>query len=138
MIMKITNVSIDLIATEGQAVKAYANVLIDNCFVIKNIRVIKRDKGYLIAMPSKKNEIGTYVDLAHPINVETRKMFEENVLNKFFEEVSKQLKSIKVSKVYELRFNMENVNSVALIEDYKTETLQELEEEIDEFFEKIN
>lgn len=145
--MKITNVSIDLIATEGQAVKAYANVLIDNCFVIKNIRVIKRDKGYLIAMPSKKTSTGLYVDVAHPINTETRKMFEERILSKFFEEINNQLNCVKIPVNYELRVNMVDINEVALVdinrdkiankyqlEDYKTETLQELEEEINETF----
>lgn len=145
--MKITNVSVNLVAIEGQMVKGYASVLIDNCFVIRDIRIIKRDNGYLVAMPSKKTSDGNYVDMAHPINSETRKMFEERILGKFFEEVSSQLKNIKVQENYELRFNTEDIHNIALVdlsqnkvistyllEDYKTETLQELEEEINETF----
>lgn len=143
--MKITNVSITLSAIEGAVVKGYASVLIDNCFAVKDIRIIKRDNGYLVAMPSRKTGAATYVDVAHPINSETRKMFEERILGKFFEEVSSQLKNIKLHENYELRFNTEDIHNIALVdlkqnkvintyllEDYKTETLQELEEEVNE------
>lgn len=145
--MKITNVSVKLESNERQLVKGYASVLIDNCFAIRDIRIIQRDNGYLIAMPSKKTSTGLYVDVAHPINTETRKMFEERILSKFFEEINNQLNCVKIPVNYELRVNMVDINEVALVdinrnkiankyqlEDYKTETLQELEEEINETF----
>jgi stage V sporulation protein G len=34
-------------------------------------------------MPSKKRKDGTYKDIAHPINIETRKMIEEKIIMEY-------------------------------------------------------
>jgi stage V sporulation protein G len=34
-------------------------------------------------MPSKKRKDGTYKDIAHPINNETRKMIEEKIIEEY-------------------------------------------------------
>ena len=52
--MRITSVNVAITAQIGNVVKAYASILIDNCMAIKNIRIIKRENGYLMAMPSRK------------------------------------------------------------------------------------
>ena len=40
-----------------------------------------------IAMPSRKTPTGTYRDIAHPINGETRKMFEDAIIDAYKEEL---------------------------------------------------
>ena len=61
-----------------------ASITLDNCLVIHNIRIIEGNKGLFIAMPSKKIE-DKFFDLVHPINSETRKMFEEEIMAKYNE-----------------------------------------------------
>lgn len=142
--MRITSVNVAITAQIGNAVKAYASILIDNCMAIKNIRIIKRDKGYLMAMPSRK--IGkNYDDITYPINAETRSYVEDKVMDAFWLEVKNQLDSIMLPTNYQLRYNPEDIHDLALIDkdnnkiidkytidDYKSETLKELEEEIEE------
>jgi stage V sporulation protein G len=41
-------------------------------FVVKNLRVVKGDKGIFIGMPSNKKKSGEYVDIFFPITQEAR------------------------------------------------------------------
>lgn len=82
--MKITNVEIKKVEKEDSRLKGMANITLDNCLAIHNIRIIEGDKGLFIAMPSKKVE-DKFFDLVHPINSETRKMFEEEIMAKYNE-----------------------------------------------------
>jgi len=52
--MEITEVKI--IPKEGQdkKLKAYATLMFDNCFVVRNVKVINGNKGLFVAMPSRK------------------------------------------------------------------------------------
>lgn len=85
--MKITSVNVYL--KENSRMKGLASVLLDDCFVIRDIRIIEGENGLFIAMPSKKKADGEYKDIAHPITPECRKMFEDAVLNAYKEEISK-------------------------------------------------
>lgn len=83
--MKITNVDVRKVEKEGSRLRGVANITLDDCLAIHNIRIIEGNRGLFIAMPSKKNEEGNYVDLVHPINSDTRKMFEEEIMTKYNE-----------------------------------------------------
>lgn len=52
--MDITGVKVRLVQGAKQKVKAFCTVTIDDCFVVKDIKVIEGDKGEFIAMPSRK------------------------------------------------------------------------------------
>ena len=79
--MKITSVNVRKIENEGSRMKGIASVLLDDCFAIHDIRIIEGDNGLFIAMPSRKTATGGYRDIAHPINPETRALFEEAILD---------------------------------------------------------
>ena len=79
--MKITSVNVRKIEKEGSRMKGIASVLLDDCFAIHDIRIIEGDNGLFIAMPSRKTATGGYRDIAHPINPETRALFEEAILD---------------------------------------------------------
>jgi stage V sporulation protein G len=51
---------------------AFANVTIMDQFVVKNLRVVKGDKGIFIGMPSNRKKNGEYVDVFFPITQEAR------------------------------------------------------------------
>ena len=81
--MKITSVNVRKIEKEGSRMKGIASVVLDDSFAVHDIRIIEGDKGLFIAMPSKKTNTGDYRDVAHPINPEVRKMFEEDIINAY-------------------------------------------------------
>ncbi|MBR3523910.1 MAG: septation regulator SpoVG [Bacilli bacterium] len=84
--MQITSVNVKKIEKEESRMKGIASVLIDDCFAIRDIRIIEGNEGLFIAMPSRKNADGEYHDIAHPINAETRKMFEDAIFEAYAKE----------------------------------------------------
>jgi len=81
--MKITSVKVRKIEKEDSRMKGIASVVIDDCFAIKDIRIIQGEDKLFIAMPSRKYPDGEYRDVAHPINGETRKMFEDAIIEEY-------------------------------------------------------
>ena len=84
--MEITEVRV--FPVEDEKLKAFVSIILDNCFVISDIKIINGPKGLFISMPSKKRKDGTFRDIAHPLNSDTRRMMEEEVLNCYQAEVS--------------------------------------------------
>ena len=80
--MKISDVKVMLVDNDPR-LKAYVIITIDGCFVIRDIKIIAGEEGLFVAMPSKKTKIGKYLDIAHPINKETRDEMEEIVLSAY-------------------------------------------------------
>ena len=80
--INITNVKV--IKTEGNfRVKGIASITIDDSFVIHDIKIMESEKGLFVAMPSKKCPDGTYKDMAHPINAETRELIQKAIINEY-------------------------------------------------------
>jgi stage V sporulation protein G len=79
--MEITGVKIYPV-TEKK-VKAYASVVFDECFIVRDLKVIDGDSKLFVAMPSKKMKDGSYRDTAHPLNSSMREMIEARVLAAF-------------------------------------------------------
>ena len=88
--MNITDVRIRKVAKEGK-MKAIVSITIDNQFVIHDIKVIEGEKGLFIAMPSRKASDGEYRDIAHPINSATRERISNLIMEKYQEEIAKDL-----------------------------------------------
>ena len=80
--MNVTDVRIRIMEKEGK-LKAVASITIDDCLVIHDIKVIEGDRGLFIAMPSRKAQDGTYKDIAHPINSDTRTELQDLILNNY-------------------------------------------------------
>lgn len=70
--------------TEGK-LRAVASITIDGCFVVHDIKIFERDGEYFIAMPSRKTSDGTFKDVAHPLNSETRELVQSAILGKYAE-----------------------------------------------------
>lgn len=69
--------------------KAYATITFDNCFVVRDLKVISGNTGLFVAMPSKKRKDGTFKDIAHPLNNEFRAKIEKVVLDAYQQEQQK-------------------------------------------------
>ena len=85
--MKITSVTVKKIDKENSRMKGIASVLLDDAFVVYDIRIIEGDNGLFIAMPSRQTSTGGYRDIAHPITSECRKMFEDAVIDAYKAEI---------------------------------------------------
>lgn len=79
--MEITEVRV--FPVDEEKLKAFVSIIIDDCFVVSDIRIISGASGLFISMPSKKRKNGTFRDIAHPLNSETRKRIEEKVLARY-------------------------------------------------------
>ena len=90
--MEITEVRV--FPVEDEKLKAFVSIILDNCFVISDIKIINGPKGLFISMPSKKRKDGTFRDIAHPLNSETRRMMEDRVLTRYREEVGGEAESL--------------------------------------------
>jgi stage V sporulation protein G len=74
---------------DEEKLKAYVNITIDSCFVVRGLKVIKGLHGLFVAMPNKKTKNGFFRDVVHPINAETRQMIETKVMEAYVAEVAK-------------------------------------------------
>src|SRR5262245_3515742 len=79
--MEITDVRV--FPVDEDKLKAFVSIVIDDCFVVSDIKIINGVNGLFISMPSKKRKNGTFRDIAHPLNNETRKKIEDRVLAKY-------------------------------------------------------
>jgi stage V sporulation protein G len=84
--MKITEIRISL--RDDNKLKAFASITLDNCFVIRGLKIIEGAKGVFVAMPSRKRPDGTYQDVAHPINNETRDWMEGLIIEAYEKELA--------------------------------------------------
>jgi len=63
--------------------RAYVTVTFDHCFVVRDLKLIRGNTGLFVSMPSKRRKDGTYKDIAHPLNNETRRMIEEKIIAEY-------------------------------------------------------
>ncbi|CDD35272.1 putative septation protein SpoVG [Roseburia sp. CAG:309] len=87
--MQVTDVRIRVIDKDSK-MKAVASVTFDDCFVVHDIKVIEGEKGYFIAMPSKRTPGEQFRDVAHPINPQMRAELEDAILARFHEALQEE------------------------------------------------
>jgi stage V sporulation protein G len=68
---------------EEDKLKAYVTITFDHCFLVRDLKIIRGTTGLFVSMPSKKRKDGTYKDIAHPLNNETRKMIEQKIIAEY-------------------------------------------------------
>lgn len=52
--LEITEVKIKLVESQGDRLKAFCSITIDNNFVIRDLKIVEGVKGLFVAMPSRK------------------------------------------------------------------------------------
>ena len=85
--MEITEVKV--FPVNEDKLKAYVTIIFDNCFVVRDLKIINGNTGLFVAMPSKKRKDGTFRDIAHPLNSEMRSELEKKVLSVYEDELKK-------------------------------------------------
>lgn len=80
--MQITEVKVYPSKEEGR-LKAYATIVFDNSFIVRDLKIIEGNKGFFVSMPSRRRKDGTFRDIVHPLNSEMRKTIEEQIIKEF-------------------------------------------------------
>lgn len=81
--MEITSVKVRRFDREGSNVKGFASVVLDDEFVVNDIRIIEGEKGLFVAMPSKKKPAGGFSDICHPKSQEVRDKFDAAIIGEY-------------------------------------------------------
>jgi stage V sporulation protein G len=80
--MEITEVKIFPV-DDGGRLKAYATMVLDDVFIIRDLKVIEGDKGLFVSMPSRRKKDGSFRDIAHPLNADMRTKVEQTIINEY-------------------------------------------------------
>lgn len=96
-----SQLDVSLHAVKGSSsVVAAGQVKIDDCFVIKDIKVIKpAEKPEFASMPSYQNQNGKYVDIANPITTAMHEKMNEAVIDKFKTLEQVQYRGVKYAEL---------------------------------------
>lgn len=79
--MNITEVRVFPVREEK--LKAFVSIVIDDVFVVSDIKIIDGKNGRFLSMPATRRKNGTFRDIAHPLNVETRRLIEDRVFERY-------------------------------------------------------
>lgn len=85
--MEITEVRV--FPVNEERLKAYVTITLDGCFVVRDLKVINGNTGLFVAMPAKRRKDGTFKDIAHPLNSETRERMEKTILAEYDRELAR-------------------------------------------------
>lgn len=80
--MNITEVKVFPAKSEGR-LKAYATIVFDNAFIVRDLKIIEGNIGLFVSMPSRRRKDGTFRDIAHPLNTEMREEIEKTVIQEY-------------------------------------------------------
>ena len=80
--MTITDIRIRKTYTDTR-LKALVSVTIDGDLAVHDIKVIEGPERLFVAMPSRKDENGTFRDIAHPITSDARRVLEAAILAQY-------------------------------------------------------
>jgi stage V sporulation protein G len=86
--MDITEVKV--FPVNEEKLKAYITIVLDNCFVVRDLKIIGGTAGLFVAMPSKRRKDGAFKDIAHPLNQSTRAIMEKKILDAYLCEIKAQ------------------------------------------------
>jgi stage V sporulation protein G len=84
--MEITEIKV--FPVDEEKLKAFVSIVLDQCFMVNDIKVIQGRDGFFISMPSRRKRNGRFKDVAHPLNNETRRMIEDQILAEYQREIS--------------------------------------------------
>lgn len=82
--IEVTYVKVYKVKNRG-ALKGYANIVLNDSFMIKGIKIIESNDKRFVGMPSRKVNKGkiSYRDICNPINRESRQIITDAILEKY-------------------------------------------------------
>ena len=86
--LNITEVRIHRVESTRSNLRAYGSITIDDCFVVHGLKILQGDSGLFVGMPRRHREGSGPQDIAHPLDIETRRYIEGTVLDAYAELVA--------------------------------------------------
>ena len=83
--MEVTEIRITL--RDDDKLCGFANIILDDTFVVRGLKIIRGLDRYFVAMPSRRKRDGSFADIAHPITSEFRNKMEQAILDAYWKEV---------------------------------------------------
>ena len=77
--LNITEVRITKVDGDDK-LRAFAALVLDQCFLVGDLRVMENEEGFYVTMPSKRKRDGSFKDIAYPLNADTKEFLEMKVL----------------------------------------------------------
>lgn len=87
--MKITDIKVRKLLDSGK-LRGVISITLDDAFAVHDIKVIQGENRLFVAMPSRRDEKGTFRDVVHPINSELRNELEAQILSAYQRELENQ------------------------------------------------
>ena len=66
--------------TGPDKLRAVCSVILDDCFLVKNVRVVEGEKGMFVSLPSRRNVRGEWTEQCFPMTKELREKLSAVVL----------------------------------------------------------
>ena len=93
--MEITEVRILLV--DEEPLRVLVNIVLYNCFAIRELRIIRGPKGHFVGMPSKRGKGGRYYEIISAITTEARNTLEEKVFAEYEKVIGEPVTRRKLS-----------------------------------------
>ena len=85
--LEISDIRIRKILQDGR-LRAVVSLTLDDALAIHDIKLVQGDERMFVAMPSRRDEAGTFRDIIHPINPEARVKLETAILKAYEEHLA--------------------------------------------------
>ena len=76
--------------SEGR-LRAYVSIVFEDCFIIRELKLVEGEDGMFVSMPSRRRKDGTFKDIAHPLNAEMRNIIENRVIDEYWKVQAKSI-----------------------------------------------
>ncbi len=80
--MEITEVKIRRLLNEGR-LRGIVSITVDGVLAVHDIKIVEGEHRLFVAMPSRRDENGSFRDVVHPICAETRQKIENEILSAY-------------------------------------------------------
>lgn len=78
--MEITDIKLRKYFAQGP-LEAIYSITFDNELALHDVKLIKREEGFMVVMPNRKLANGMFKDIAHPINSAFRDKISSQIVN---------------------------------------------------------
>lgn len=78
--------------TGPDKLRAVCSVILDDCFLVKNVRVVEGEKGLFVSLPSRRNVKGEWTEQCFPMTKELREKLSAVVLAEYDRALAAQYK----------------------------------------------
>lgn len=84
--MKVTDIRIQHIKAPTSKLRAFATVILDDCLVLRDLRIFESVRGEFVSMPSIKNQNGEWHEVVTLIDTNLKDQISNYVLRAYRDE----------------------------------------------------